>query len=733
MVGMNTAGGPVGGTPTMNNRRNLPMDDANKQLNTYIYEYLLKNSHYQTARLFKEEAPVKLKSGQKGNPNGRALNGVDALDTDSKANGLQGRPDDLELPDVPENQLTDNSFLLDWWYQFWELFGAARGRGGTPSAHNYLNHTRAATQVRNDQQNRMLTAPAMQYRNMMQQMPNGMGIPNDLQRKAMQNNRNPQQLQQMQQNMKNQQALMSAQMSRDGSGMDLGQRPQSPGSANNAPSPNKRPRLEGNAFNGQPMGGARSQGMGQQPMGATSTAANAHQMMATNGLNPGDMSGQFEFASQAQNAQQKSIEVYTQSLAHQQRTAFNHTMAKGMNPGIPQGSPMGQGGLEGSQDLFNSTPRMPGGAPGQPQGNHALQDYQMQLMLLEQQNKKRLMMARQEQDNMAQGPHGQPPVNAQGFAPSMSPSGSRAGPSPNPNDQMRKQTPKMGPQGLPGSPMAADMQQNRNSPGPNGFDPSQMPPGMPPQYYQQMPNNAMMRPPSSHPQFNGQFTPQQMETIQRNGGRIPNGVNWPQGPQLMPNQGQQPGGPMGTPLQRNSAMPPPPAPPTGEPARTQPSSPAQPPAPPTPSQGTKANPRKKDTKETKKKPTKKNTGNAANAPATEGDTAPTPTPSTPITPMNANSFNPSQKNGQQGNVQSQQSVAAPAPQVQQPPMDNPGAPFGNLGEEFNGLDFPAVDGPDVLENFDFDSFLHTEDTGAFGPLGGDFNFGLDGVEAGGDL
>lgn len=33
-------------------------------------------------------------------------------------------------------------------------------------------------------------------------------------------------------------------------------------------------------------------------------------------------------------------------------------------------------------------------------GNHALQDYQMQLMLLEQQNKKRLMMARQEQDAM---------------------------------------------------------------------------------------------------------------------------------------------------------------------------------------------------------------------------------------------------------------------------------------------------------------------------------------------
>jgi hypothetical protein len=35
--------------------------------------------------------------------------------------------------------------------------------------------------------------------------------------------------------------------------------------------------------------------------------------------------------------------------------------------------------------------------------NHALQDYQMQMMLLEQQNKKRIMMARQEQDNVS--PH----------------------------------------------------------------------------------------------------------------------------------------------------------------------------------------------------------------------------------------------------------------------------------------------------------------------------------------
>ena len=41
-------------------------------------------------------------------------------------------------------------------------------------------------------------------------------------------------------------AMMAAQMQRDGSNMDMnGQRPQSPGSNENAPSPNKRPRVDG--------------------------------------------------------------------------------------------------------------------------------------------------------------------------------------------------------------------------------------------------------------------------------------------------------------------------------------------------------------------------------------------------------------------------------------------------------------------------------------------------------
>jgi hypothetical protein len=49
-------------------------------------------------------------------------------------------------------------------------------------------------------------------------------------------------------------------------------------------------------------------------------------------------------------------------------------------------------------------------------GGNALDDYQMQLMLLEQQNKKRTMMARQEHDNMPAVPYSLPPPNPAGTA-----------------------------------------------------------------------------------------------------------------------------------------------------------------------------------------------------------------------------------------------------------------------------------------------------------------------------
>jgi hypothetical protein len=327
-------------------------------------------------------------------------------------------------------------------------------------------------------------------------------------------------------------------------------------------------------------------------------------------MNAGNMPGnQFnEYMPQGPGVQQKNIEVYAQSLAHQHRVAMsNHSSPQALNSGV-QGSPMAQPGLDGQENMFAGNGPRPGNMPangaGAPQGgNHALQDYQMQLMLLEQQNKKRLLMARQEQDNQSGHPQ-QGVIGAPGFGAAMSPQGSRAGgPSPNPADQMKRGTPKLVQQPLPNSPMPEGMMpQQRGSPAPNGgamFDPSLAPPGMPPQFYPQMPQNGVMRhPPSSHPQFNGQqpLTVQQMEAM-RNGGMQNGGWRGPPQPGMMPN-GQQMGGPMGQNPQQRQQMPPPPAP-TNEQPRPEPSPSQSNQAPPTPNQTNKAGPKKKPTKDNK--------------------------------------------------------------------------------------------------------------------------------------
>ena len=143
-------------------------------------------------------------------------------------------------------------------------------------------------------------------------------------------------------------------------------------------------------------------------------------------------------------------------------------MANGMMNIANAGSPMMQGmnpqfDTNMQMDMYNQ--RMAGpqiqGAPGGGQsGNHALQDYQMQLMLLEQQNKKRLMMARQEQDN-AVNRDGGPGAPMVGMQPGGMSPGSRTGTSPNPVDQM-KRTPQLG--GIPGSPSAGEEDTTKKRP-----------------------------------------------------------------------------------------------------------------------------------------------------------------------------------------------------------------------------------------------------------------------------
>ncbi|KAI9848293.1 MAG: hypothetical protein M1837_000557 [Sclerophora amabilis] len=812
MAAMNAVGGPVGGVQMMNNgtaglpRNGNRQEESKSRLNTYIYDYLLKNELFDCARSLHESGvPLLLEKaspGRRRHADGTNLNnGVDehSMDADTKDDLDSKIPDDLPSPKLTGGDATQNSFLLDWWGVFWDIYFAQQSKNRDGAASQYLQHSQNQHRLRQEQRmfQQMNPSGMGQYAANMMRI-SGMNMnPQDLQRKALQNSRNPTPAQQAQM-AKNH---MLTQMQREGSHVDVNgeQRAQSPSSAENAPSPSKRPRLENGTFGqpmmpngrGQPPGapGMQGQQVGAAPHNPMNAAAmQAHQLLHDSGINPQQLTpAQFNsFQSQNPAVQAKSIEVYAQNVAHARNVMGNQTMQKGMtNPGgMPnQPSPMMGGVPDGQMQnmagLYAGNPaQLRGMAPGgaTPNGNHALQDYQMQLMLLEQQNKRRLLMARQEQDSLSGrgdqlGPGGQP-----GFQ-GMSPQGSRSGPSPNPQDQMKRGTPKMNQPGLPGSPMPdGNMPQNRSSPAAMGFAGGQMPADMTPGLYQHMtqmkenmvgvPNGNMMRPPSSHPPgFNGQpISQQQVEALrqQQMAGRLPNqNPNWQQPApgqppvvQQSPQNTQQQT--LATPQQR-AQMPPPQAPPTAAANnnnnnnnnntttttttqnRTQPSSPQQPAAPPTPQQSNKANPKKGEKERTRKKPVKKgSTAQPGAASSSEAEPPPTPTPSTPITPVHSNSFNAAK--GPNGPAQAPpasqpqtSAPAAPVPIAQPPP--NATQPFSIDGNE----GFPNMDSsyfePDMLETFDFDTFLNTTDeAGGDGGLGFDIgNLAYpnpDGVEAG---
>ncbi|KAA6416136.1 MAG: hypothetical protein FRX48_00855 [Lasallia pustulata] len=796
MAGMHAANGALGGMPLMNNGSNGGMSRADvdpegtqayemkAKLNTYIYEYFLKNELYECARAIKQsQVPIWLDT-TKSSPGRRRdgdINGVDdnSMDTDSKDDLDSKRPDDLPPPKVPSN-VTANSFLLDWFQLFWDHYGAQRKfKNATSQAVQYVQNTQQQARLRQEQQQQaMLRQVPMQGGVPNYPMMRGFqanGIPmnqNDLQRKILQNTRNaPAHLTQMQKTQLQQHAMMQ-QMQREGSDIDInGQRPRTPSLSDNAPSPSKRPRLDGAPFNAQQImanGRIPPQGLQAQQITNNPSTIHANNLLMQNGINPSTLSEvQFQsFQQQNPQVQQKSIQVYAQNLAHHQRSAMsNQNMAKGIpnQPGMPNhGSPMmqsGPDGVAGMTDYYPGNPAVMRGvqASNGQNGNHALQDYQQQLQLLEQQNRKRLLMARQEQegkDSMPR-PDGQPAMAGQpGFPPGtgMSPQGSRSGPSPNPNDQMARGTPKMGQTGLPVSPLPdGSMPQARSSPAPMMAFNSQMSPEL----FQHMktmgdgmgglqqPNGTGMRPPSSHPGgFNAgaQYNPQ-VEAIVRaqQQGRMTGG-HWQQGAQgqapMMQQtpQSQQPQQ-MGTPQQRN-AMPPPQAPPAGAANNGRPASPQQTAAPPTPQPANKQNPKsKKDTKEPRKRPTKKGSTSALGTGATPSSEAenppPTPTPTTPITPIHPSSFNGQKNtNGQTSSQATSAPSASAAPIAPQQVDQNGVAPFPPMDSNDVDLTFGAFDTGDVLENFDFDSFLQNTDDQTFA-FDAALSYGNgDGVEAG---
>lgn len=196
-------------------------------------------------------------------------------------------------------------------------------------------------------------------------------------------------------------------MQRDGSGGEMNgdQRPGSPMSGGeSAPSP-KRQRLDGN-FNSQQMGmGGRNSLGSQLPNGAGGNME--AMMMQQQGMNP-------RMAMDPQGRNQYQMTLARHQMAAQQ-AILNNSGQNGMTlpagPFNANGSPI-MAADGGQLDRGQLDMSMMGNAQmrnGNGNQGGALADYQMQLMLLEQQNKKRLMMARQEQEHPAfpgNSPHG---------------------------------------------------------------------------------------------------------------------------------------------------------------------------------------------------------------------------------------------------------------------------------------------------------------------------------------
>lgn len=823
MAAMNQMGGPVGGAPMpmMNNgavnpqaaaqaaaaaaARQQQMNDGQRGvLNTYIYEYFIRYGMYDCARslLSSDQQVNVLKEGanRRRDENGNVINGAgdDPMDTDSKDDIDTKLPDGLPPPKLPM-PASDTSFLYEWFCLFWDIYNAQRAKSNNNTVNQYVAHTQQQSRMKQNQQQELLRQmrPDMtpQQFQMMRNMQNGGMAMNmkqgNLARAAMANNQNNPQMQMLQQAKQNQ-------MQRDPSGMDANrERPSSPASGENAPSPSKRQRIDGAPFNpNQPGGmmpnGRPVQGMPGQQMPGGGTAA-AHQMLAASGINPNNLNPQqFQnFANAPPAAQQKSIATYAQNLQQHHGNQMGNKQMPGAGGPQGQGSPMLPQGPDGTTlSAFYNPNEMggPGGirpGPGGPQAagssNHALQDYQMQLMLLEQQNKKRLMMARQEQDTIGGapgGPGGPPGPNGQPF-PDASPQAMRTGASPNPADQMKRGTPQMNNAGIP-SPVP-EGGQSRGSPNPAmNFMGNHVDPNMGPHFFKGMDGNMAtqqqmngMRPPSSHPgqPFNGQMNPQQMmaarqqqaqqQAAQQQQGQPgqPQGQGTPQqwqpGPngQMMP-QGMQQQSPQiqGTPQQRS--MPPPSAPAaTGNANNRTTASPQQAAAaPPTPNQGNKPAPKKKESKSAKdkraasQKKSNQNLNNAGATPAGENSgEQDTPAPATPITPATANFKNGQNANAGQNGQPTSGPAAAPAPAAVATVTTAPPVPAvapqghgdpnqnGSLMDNFGNMDFGTMElanplqSGDVLNDFDFDSFLHDGDADNQ-PF--DFNGAFSGIESG---
>lgn len=162
MANMNPmGGGPVGAPMSMMGNgagagpagpRQQSSSDQRTLLNTYIYEYFLRNDMYDCARaMINSDPPININVNKDSPNRRRGENGLggdrDSMDTDSKEDLDSKRPDDLPAPNVPTPP--ESCFLYEWFAMFWDVFHAQRGKGNN-AVLQYVNHTQVGPPGRSD-------------------------------------------------------------------------------------------------------------------------------------------------------------------------------------------------------------------------------------------------------------------------------------------------------------------------------------------------------------------------------------------------------------------------------------------------------------------------------------------------------------------------------------------------------------------------------------------------------
>lgn len=120
--------------------------DPRRALNTYIYDYFLKQGMYDLARSMLNSDPainVVKDSPRRRDENGNVLGngaGDDPMDTDNKDELDSKRPSDLPAANVPPTA-TDSSFLSEWFSVFWDVLHGQKSKTGSAQVMGYINHT----------------------------------------------------------------------------------------------------------------------------------------------------------------------------------------------------------------------------------------------------------------------------------------------------------------------------------------------------------------------------------------------------------------------------------------------------------------------------------------------------------------------------------------------------------------------------------------------------------------